>query len=213
MITGSGSSLQKAIAAEADTGTKMNVTAETEQKGNFELCFAGGLDFSDAGLAASTAGVSHAAMLLKRKEVEAVERLNQKEEDDSLDAALLLRRDLSTRAAAAANNGPGKGFLRAAPPAPVSSNPQDQSCFDLFHTNINGSNLVNSLVVEMHGMEQTNEPRHKVTRKSIPNQKPTSTSHTKSMRANPKSTSTHKQKTPSKGKGQQVAKKSTRHKY
>jgi hypothetical protein len=166
------SSLQRAI-AESSHG---------KRKGDFESCFADGLDFSEfesstTSLERTTtlSSVSHSATLLRIKQVESQTRLqNDHEETQLLEA---MRRKVEQSKAPTSSK--ADGVLRAPPP---SSMHQEQSCFDLVQHNVNkrsrnGVGLINALVVGMHGMERNDEPQRKL--------KPAHRSHKSATKSKP----------------------------
>jgi hypothetical protein len=152
------SSLQRAI-AESSRG---------KRKGDFESCFADGLDFSEFESSTSKSlertttlpSVSHSATLLRIKQVESQTRLQNDNEETQLVEAM--RRKVEQSKAPTSNK--ADDVLKAPPP---SSMHQEQSCFDLVQQNVNkrsrnGVGLINALVVGMHGMERNDEPQRKL---------------------------------------------------
>jgi hypothetical protein len=177
------SSLQRAI-AESSRG---------KRKGDFEACFAGGLDLSEfeGSSSKSLEPTSHSATLLRVKQVESQTRLqNDREETQLIEA---MRRKVEQCKAPTSNE--ADDVLKAPPPSSMHPQ-QEQSCFDLVQRNVNqrsrnGLGLINAVVVGMHGMERNEESRRKL--------KPVRRSQKSATKSKPSSS---KQQTP---KGKQAA--------
>ena len=180
--SGNSSSLQRAAAV-----------GLVHVKGEFEACFAGGLDLSEFASSAQGTSESHAAALLQVKQAESATKLQQKLEEVRLQAAVHKRAEQLKAASSACDN-----ILRAPPP---SSPPwgRRQSSMELLNRTkgITDAGLISALVVGMHGAERNDEPRHKLSKK-------------KRAKASPRlNTNDVKQKK----KEKQAAKKSKRSKY
>jgi hypothetical protein len=144
------SSLQRAIAA----------SSRGKRKGDFEACFAGGLDLSEfeGSSSKSLEPTSHSATLLRIKQVESQTRLQNDHEEIQLIEAM--RRTVGQR------NAPTFNVLKAPPPSSLHPM-QEQSCFDLAQRNFNQRSqsnvgIINAVVVGMHGMERNEEPQRKL---------------------------------------------------
>jgi hypothetical protein len=198
----SGSSLQRAAAV-----GRVIVTA---QKGDFEACFAGGLDLSEflegttapAASGGGTTSTSHAAALLQVKHAESAAKRQQENEEAQMQDTVRKRTE-QLKEAVWTMPSDVRDVLRA-PPPPLSSE-RRQSPLDLLKSRNNNNNAglnISALLVGMHGAEQKDEPRHKSQHY---------TKQQKRIKANDRKKQSKQQATGT--SKQQVAKKSKRSKY
>jgi hypothetical protein len=136
-----GSSLERAAAA---------------SRGAFESCFSNGLDLSDFAEHAriDPPGVSHAASLLRRKQVEAAQKLEQEREELNLQSLL------QERVASIQRAKEEEPILLAS--RPLHPNPTEQQSPLLSNNSLKKSDMINTAVVAMHSAEKKEEPRQKL---------------------------------------------------
>jgi hypothetical protein len=151
------SSLQRAV--EVAGGSSDVATAV--RKGDFENCFAGGLDLSEFGGSTSTNTSSHAALLLQVKLAESADRLQQEQDDERMQVDVR-RRIEKHKEASMIRSTAESNVLQAVPPSPMPFAGQGASLELLNRSRDVG--VISALVVGMHGAERNDEPRHKLKR-------------------------------------------------
>ena len=196
------SSLQRAAAAVAAS------RSDAHTKGEFETCFASGLDLSEFGRVTSIAVVgghyasstsSHAAVLLQKKQAELIEKQKHAQQEARLLDAAQQRRRRSDNATEQLKSGTESASQRLPP----------RSITDVTRPRSDGA-WISSLVVGMHSAEQSAEPRHKMmrgrsaTKKHVRSNAATTTKSTNQGKHRPASAA---------GKQQHAARKARRTKY
>jgi hypothetical protein len=135
-------------------GSSLEHTA-VASRGAFEACFSNGLDLSDFSHSDSPTGVSHAASLLRRKQEESAQKLENEVEELNL-AALIQERAAALQRA----KDPEDPVLWASPPLPPTHAGRQSPL--LSTGGLRTSDMISSAVVAMHTAEQKEEPKQKL---------------------------------------------------
>lgn len=166
----SSSSLQKAANAGRPT------------KGQFEACFAGALDLSEFGSATSSGSTSshasHAAALLRVKQAESAQKLQNEREEARLQEAAQRRKDKLK----AESGQPKQQNLVLTAPSP-STHASSLAWKESQSKRNGGAASISALVVGMHSAEQKDEPKQKLLRRRAATRKQQRPS-TKAMKTN-----------------------------